>query len=178
MAQHLELSYTSEHSSDRRVLQLYPSSLTRRVLRWGMDWMEGRGEGGQGTSAHTQPAHRPRAAALPQLPHTQGAQEGVGRGKGGRGGTPGPLTSRSLNPKLSQVLSKVLCEEALRRSMSVPSHNINLVIHWIHTMCSSHYFAGTCTSVPCRSATCSAVAGQSSSTPCWRHVVQTSSCLM
>lgn len=35
MAQHLELSYTSEHSSDRRVLQLYPSSLTRRVLRCG-----------------------------------------------------------------------------------------------------------------------------------------------
>ena len=44
MAQHLELSYTSEHSSDRRVLQLYPSSLTRRVLRW--VWGGGRGGGG------------------------------------------------------------------------------------------------------------------------------------
>ena len=132
-----------------------------------------------GAQLHQRAQQRPpSAAALPQLPHTQGAQVGVGRGKGGRGGTPGPLTSRSLNPKLSQVPSELLCEEALRCSMSVPSHNINLVIHWIHTMCSSHYFAGTCTSVPCRSATCSAVAGRSSSTPCWRHVVQTSSCLM
>jgi hypothetical protein len=32
LRQHLDLNYTSEHTSDAKVLAIYPSALTRRVL--------------------------------------------------------------------------------------------------------------------------------------------------
>ena len=32
MRQHLDLNYTSEHTSDSKVLSIYPTAITRRVL--------------------------------------------------------------------------------------------------------------------------------------------------
>ena len=35
MRQHLDLHYHNEHSADAKVLAIYPTAITRRVLRCG-----------------------------------------------------------------------------------------------------------------------------------------------